>query len=420
MSAATPPGASTGTQAGIGVAIECASERVEMLVQGADGAERARVSEDVAHGHTRRVTSVLGAALDRAGVAPLELEWVAVDLGPGSFTGVRVGLATAHALSAAGGARVVGASSLASLALGAPLQRGLIVPLVPAGRTEVYAAFFRGDGRATARQVGAARVLGLAPLLEAIEEMRRATAMGVVRCVGPGAARWREGLESAYPRSTSEGWRYEGLSAADLAAAALSGHGPASGLPPAGAESRPLYVRSAQAEERVRHMVNARAPLSRRPMEPGDIPAVAAVERAVFGDPWPESFFLGELNQPLAYARVAERDGRLVGYCVAWLSAGAPAGGGSGHLGNLAVAPDARRGGVASTLLCDLLVAARERGVTSLTLEVRASNDAAQGLYRGHGFRLAGLRRGYYRDTGEDALVMEWRDEGGSGVLAQA
>jgi ribosomal-protein-alanine N-acetyltransferase len=99
---------------------------------------------------------------------------------------------------------------------------------------------------------------------------------------------------------------------------------------------------------------------------------------------------------------------------VAWLGAG------SGHLGNLAVVPEARRGGVASALVADLLAAARERGVGSLTLEVRATNDAAQALYRGHGFRLAGLRRGYYRDTGEDALVMEWRDEGGQIVLAQA
>jgi ribosomal-protein-alanine N-acetyltransferase len=69
-----------------------------------------------------------------------------------------------------------------------------------------------------------------------------------------------------------------------------------------------------------------------------------------------------------------------------------------------------RRRGVARALIEELLAHARSAGVRRLTLEVRVSNFAAQGLYREHGFRLVGLRRGYYRDRGEDALVMEWRD----------
>jgi ribosomal-protein-alanine N-acetyltransferase len=123
----------------------------------------------------------------------------------------------------------------------------------------------------------------------------------------------------------------------------------------------------------------------------------------VFPDPWPASFFLGELRQPLVHARVAEREGRIVGYAVGWLGEGA------GHLGNLAVIETERRRGVARALVDELLDTARTRGVESLTLEVRVSNFAAQALYRARGYRLAGLRRGYYRDTGEDALVMEWR-----------
>jgi ribosomal-protein-alanine N-acetyltransferase len=97
---------------------------------------------------------------------------------------------------------------------------------------------------------------------------------------------------------------------------------------------------------------------------------------------------------------------------MAWLGAG------TGHLGNLAVVPGRRRRGVARRLLEDLLSRARAEGAGRLTLEVRVSNFAAQGLYRAHGFRLAGLRRRYYRDTGEDALIMEWRaaHQGGSRV----
>jgi ribosomal-protein-alanine N-acetyltransferase len=106
------------------------------------------------------------------------------------------------------------------------------------------------------------------------------------------------------------------------------------------------------------------------------------------------------------YAVIAERSGRLAGYLVAWLAEGA------GHIGNLAVIPGERRRGVARHLLADLLDRAGSLRIRSLVLEVRVSNFAAQALYRAHGFRLAGLRRGYYRDTGEDALIMEWRANG--------
>jgi len=197
--------------------------------------------------------------------------------------------------------------------------------------------------------------------------------------------------------------RHGGLSALDLARAARSAAGPAAGLPAAGEAPQPLYVRPAQAEARVRHRVTGAVPIEVRPFEPEDIPPVAAIERAVFSDAWPPSFFAGELSNPMAWGRVAWREGRIAGYSVAWL------GGGEGHLGNLATVPEFRRAGVARVLLADLFDRARALGVARITLEVRVSNFPAQWLYQAHGFRLAGLRRAYYGDTGEDALVMEWR-----------
>jgi tRNA threonylcarbamoyladenosine biosynthesis protein TsaB len=387
-----------------GVAIEAATDRIEVLAVTRGGAPLALEVEEVGHGHVRRLAPIVKRVLERAGLAPESIGWVAADLGPGSFTGVRVGLATARALALAAGVPVRGASSLAALALATPARRALVVPLVPAGRLDLYAGFHRADSRGAVSLIAAPQVGRIETLLGAIEEARRIAGVHVVRCVGPGAARVRAALERAWPGSTTQGWRFEGLSAPDLAAAALSGRGPAAGLPPAGAEPAPLYVRSAQAEERVRHRVAAAEPITLRAFRDADVPEVAAIEKRVFGDPWPESFFKSELRQPLIHARIAEKRGRVAGYGVAWLGAGA------GHLGNLAVAPEERRRGVAGALLRDLLERARALGVESITLEVRVSNFAAQALYRGHGFRLAGLRRGYYRDTGEDALLMEWRE----------
>ncbi|TMQ72463.1 MAG: tRNA (adenosine(37)-N6)-threonylcarbamoyltransferase complex dimerization subunit type 1 TsaB [Candidatus Eisenbacteria bacterium] len=394
----------------IGLAIEAATEHVEILVRGAQGETLAAEVEEVGHGHTRRLTPLVALALARARVRPAELGWVAADLGPGSFTGVRVGLATAEALALASGAAVLGASSLAALALASGASGALVVPLVPAGRRDVYAGFFRADRRGTVSLLAAPRVGTTAEILAAVAEALPLLGRAAVRFVGPGAAREQALLEAAHPGSTTPGVRFGGLSADDLAHAARSGLGPRAGLPGTAEGMRPMYVRPAQAEERVRHRVTAADPVTLRPMAPTDLPAIAQVEREVFSDPWPESFFLGEITRPHVHAFVAESGGALAGYSVAWLAAG------TGHLGNLAVLPGHRRRGIARRLLTHLMADATAQGCEGIALEVRVSNFAAQGLYRAHGFRLAGLRRGYYRDTGEDALVMAWHATSGSGL----
>jgi ribosomal-protein-alanine N-acetyltransferase len=392
-----------------GIAIECATGRAEVRVEGPAGEVRAERVESVEHSHPRRLTPLVGEALAEAGVVARDLEWITADLGPGSFTGVRVGLATARALAYASGARLYGASSLASLAGSTSARNALVVPMVPAGRKDVYAGCFRADARGRITLLTAARVapveVALAGVMEALPLLGPRAR---VQCVGPGAAREREKLEAVFPGSTLGAWRFEGLSAADLATVARSGRGPAAGLPAPDAPLRPLYVRPAQAESRVRHRALEGQHLEVRPMRAEDIEPIAALERAIFTDAWEPSFFHAELAQPGVWARVAEwapaRSGgetpRLAGYLMAWLGAG------EGHIGNLAVVPELRRHGIASALLEDLSARVAAEGVRSLTLEVRVSNDAAQALYQAHGFRLAGLRRGYYRDSGEDALIL--------------
>src|SRR5262249_33073860 len=195
----------------------CATERVEVMVRATRGEVRAEEAETVGHGHARRLTDVLARALEHAAVAPRQLEWVAADLGPGSFTGVRVGLATAEALALASGARLFGASSLASLAHGAPRKRALIAPMVPAGRSGSAVGFVRADGRSPARIVAAPRVVGQEAAIAAVHEARRAAGMAQVACIGPAVPRWGDALEQAFPRSTVGGWRHDGLKAMDLA-----------------------------------------------------------------------------------------------------------------------------------------------------------------------------------------------------------
>jgi tRNA threonylcarbamoyladenosine biosynthesis protein TsaB len=381
-----------------GLAIECATLRVEVAVLDERGRPLAHEIENVGHGHTRRLAPLVERALSVAGKRTSDLEWIAADLGPGSFTGVRVGLATAAAVALASGAELRGAASLEALAVASPGPRALIVPLVEAGRRDVYAGYFRSDARGAVRLLAAPHV---GPVEVAIARAREALTVlpdHPVRFIGPGAARERDTLERAFPGSTESAWRFDGLSALDLAKVARAPRDRGA----TGGALTPLYVRPAQAEEKVRRLALAKHPVTIRPFTHADVPAAAAIERQVFGDPWTEEFFHGELGAPAAHARVAEIDGKLAGYAMAWMGAG------SGHLGNLAVAPEYRRRGVARALLEDVLAAARAGAADDIALEVRSSNFAAQALYRAYGFRLAGLRRGYYRDNGEDALVLTW------------
>lgn len=391
-----------------GLAIEAATEHVEVAVVSPDGV-LARVVEDVGHGHTRRLTPLVVRALEQAGTGASSLAWVAADLGPGSFTGVRVGLATARAFALAAHARLSGASSLAALAHASPARRALVVPLVNAGRRDVYAGFFRVDSRGFTTLLAAPRVLPADGLRDAVAEAAALLPGFAVRFIGPGAGRERERLESAFPTSTALEFRHGGLSALDLAGAARLAHGPGGGLPVRGREADPVYVRSAQAEERVRRAVSGAIPITVRALREDDLPAVVAIEQRVFSDPWSERFFRDALaagGEPRraegfhTWARVAEREGEIAGYSLGTVE---PPG---ATLENLATVPGQRRNGVARALLADLLAHGAEHGVREVTLEVRVSNDAAQGLYRAHGFRLAGLRRGYYQHPPEDALLM--------------
>lgn len=137
-----------------------------------------------------------------------------------------------------------------------------------------------------------------------------------------------------------------------------------------------------------------------RPMRPDDLAEVMEIERAAYSTPWPESSFRGLLTRADADLLVAEVEGRVSGYAICWAVLD------QGELGNIAVAPEWRRRGIARRLLDAVVDAMRERGVRELYLEVRVSNHAAQGLYRQFAFNEVSRRRHYYSNPVEDALVM--------------
>jgi ribosomal-protein-alanine N-acetyltransferase len=142
-----------------------------------------------------------------------------------------------------------------------------------------------------------------------------------------------------------------------------------------------------------------------RRLDLSDLDAIDAIEQRAYPTPWSRAMFASELAKPTSICLGAFEGDELVGYIVnsryvdAW------------HVMNVAVDPDRRRRGIATQLLVHLFELTQGDERRGYTLEVRISNDAAIRLYERLGFEPRGLRRGYYTDNREDALIM-WRDSG--------
>jgi [ribosomal protein S18]-alanine N-acetyltransferase len=142
-----------------------------------------------------------------------------------------------------------------------------------------------------------------------------------------------------------------------------------------------------------------------RPLSASDLDAIDEIERTAMPAPWSPAMFAGEIAKPtsVCLGSFETASERLVGYVIvsryvdAW------------HVMNLVVAEDRRRTGIARSLLEELFTRTRDEGRRGFTLEVRTSNEPAIRLYEAMGFRAQGVRRGYYTDNREDALIM-WRE----------
>jgi ribosomal-protein-alanine N-acetyltransferase len=136
-----------------------------------------------------------------------------------------------------------------------------------------------------------------------------------------------------------------------------------------------------------------------------DLTKIEEIERTSYPTPWSRSMFAGELAKPssICLGAIDGEHDELVGYLIisryvdAW------------HVMNIAVAPEFRRKGIARRLMERLFEVTARDARRGYTLEVRVSNEAAIRLYEELGFRARGIRRGYYTDNREDALIM-WKD----------
>lgn len=145
-------------------------------------------------------------------------------------------------------------------------------------------------------------------------------------------------------------------------------------------------------------------PVSVEPMRRADVARVSEIEVRCYAVPWHENAYHTELHNPAAQYLVARYDGKVVGYGGMWVIMD------EAHITTLAVDPIHQRRKIGERILIALLEESILRGASRATLEVRENNVAAQRLYRKFGFREAAIRKHYYTDNQEHALIM-WADD---------
>lgn len=379
--------------------------RAGSLALAIDGRVVARAG-DPSRTHGARLPGELIAFLAEHGLTIGDLDLTAVVIGPGSFTGLRVGLASMQGLAIGRQLRVVGIPTLEAVAASwtfATGALGRVIACIDGQRGEVFLAGFDVPPAG----FHGARVI-VRPMVgtpdEAAQAVREATSRAPLVVVGDAAAKYA----SAFARWLPDARLVDvpmpmAEAAAKLAIDRVHAAGPPHAL-------RPIYLRRPDAEiarERARAAVRPATDAGhgetiRRASGSDDLSAVEALQRRTFTNPWGAEAIRWELENTDVARLYATHDaaGVLIAYCACWMVFDEL------HINSLAVDPARRRHGVAKRLLRQVFRDAVASGAASATLEVRHSNAAAIALYEGLGFRGEGVRRDYYQDPREDALIL--------------
>ncbi len=374
----------------------------------------------------------LSEALGAAGLGFEDVDAYLVGRGPGSFTGVRIGVATAKGLAVGAGRALFGVSTLDSCAWRAwrAGERGLVGVVGDAMRREVYPGLYElaDDG---AHRLFDVETVSKVP--SAVDAWAKRTDSSLIRLAGDGLVKYREafaeaGLDRVLPEVLWHG-SGEGLA---LAFAAPWNYDPEDAGDPA--LLLPIYTRLSDAEENELKRLGLPEPetarttgvaealadrhLQIRPLGHADLPALALLEDAVFSGsehtPWSEAMFEDELGEPSHPWWVAHDQGRLIAY------AGGRLAGSDLEILDVVVEPARRREGIAKRLLARVAASGQALGASTASLEVFEENDAARRLYESLGFSEVGRRPDYYGSS-HDALVLscELPLAGGDEVLAE-
>lgn len=354
--------------------------------------------------HSQTLLPMIDEMVRMAEVALEDIDAIAVAGGPGSFTGLRIGSATAKGLGLALDKPLIHVPTLDGLAYNVYGCEDIICPIMDARRNQVYTGIYTFSKHA-GMKAGAKKfepvfqVLKMQTAVSVEELIRRLNNYNrPVVFLGDGvpvyACALEEGLKVPYSFAPSYMNRQR---AAVIGALGIRYY--KVGKYETAAEHQPDYLRLSQAErERAERERTQKACVSLMKRE--DAAAVAELEYQSFSDCWSEKSILETLDNPQTICLTAEKSGKIVGYLLAYTAAG------EAEIVRIALSEELRRKGIGSMLFESLKQICKEQNIEKIMLDVREQNSAARAFYKKCGFTVDGIRRGFYENPKEDAVLM--------------
>lgn len=333
-----------------------------------------------------------------------DIDAIAVSGGPGSFTGLRIGSATAKGLGLALDKPLIHVPTVDGLAYQVYGCGDIICPIMDARRNQVYTGIYTFSARAGKKE-GTREVEPVFQVLRmqmaiAVEDLiRRLNNYNrPVVFLGDGVPVYREMLSAGLKVSYSFAPSYMNRQRAAVIGA-LGIRYYKAGKYETAMEHQPEYLRQSQAErERAQRERTAKTLI--REMKAEDAAAVAEIEYQTFPDHWSQNAVLDTLSNPQTVCLLAEKAGKAAGYLLAYLA------GGEAEIARIAVSEGLKRQGIGKKLLQLLEETCKEKQVGRLLLDVRESNREARAFYQKMAFQEDGVRKGFYQSPAEDAVLM--------------
>lgn len=330
------------------------------------------------------------------------IDAIAVAGGPGSFTGLRIGSATAKGLGLALEKPLIHVPTVDGLAYNLYGCQDIICPIMDARRKQVYTGMYTFARRELEGSKETELVLDVleaqnASLIDELIERLNIHGRPVV-FLGDGVPVYQDVIKEKMRVPFS----FAPASANRQRAAVVGALGIQyykEGRFETAMEHQPDYLRVSQAE-RERAEKERKAVVSIRQMKVEDAAAIAEMEHQTFSDAWSEKAILDTLRNPKTICLVAEKIGKIVGYCIVYTADD------EADIARIAVLKESRRFGIASELIHALDVICWENQIQIIMLDVRVSNEDARAFYEKHGFTQDGIRENYYKNPMEDAILM--------------
>lgn len=332
------------------------------------------------------------------------IDAIAVAGGPGSFTGLRIGSATAKGLGLALDKPLIHIPTVDGLAYNVYGCEDIICPIMDARRNQVYTGMYTFSWKAGEKGNQSLRepvfqVMKMQMAISVEELIRRLNNYGRrVVFVGDGVPVYKnilaEGLKVPYAFAPAYMNRQRAAVVGTLGIKYYK-----AGKTETAMEHQPEYLRVSQAErERAEREKNSRITVHEMKYE--EAAAIAEMEHQIFPDKWSERAVLDTLENAQTICLTAEKAGRLIGYLFAYVAAD------EADIARVAVLKESRKQGVGSELIKELKKVGQEQDLKKLLLDVRRSNTAARAFYKKHGFTEDGVRPGFYEKPEEDAVLM--------------